>query len=205
VLASPVLCVRRAGAWIVPEGITFADWVHGALPDPPTTADLDYHVSTLFPPVRPHGHLEIRYVDAQPGRRWALPTAVLVALLADPGVTDLAREACEPTQGRWTSAARHGLADRVLARAAATVFALASGQLPAIGAPDWVREDLADMIERQVLRGRSPADDAIPADGPGPADGPSPAEDPNPADPVLAGPAADVLSREPATPEGEPA
>ena len=72
-----------------PSGITFADWIDGALPAPPTTADLDYHVSTLFPPVRPHGHLEVRYVDAQPGRRWALPTAVLVALLSDPATTDL--------------------------------------------------------------------------------------------------------------------
>ena len=44
-----------------------------ALPGPPTVKDLDYHISTLFPPVRPRGHLEIRYVDAQPGRRWALP------------------------------------------------------------------------------------------------------------------------------------
>ena len=65
---------------------------------PPTTADLDYHISTLFPPVRPHGHLEVRYLDAQPGRRWALPAAVLAALLSDPAVTDRARQACEPTR-----------------------------------------------------------------------------------------------------------
>ncbi|HYH29956.1 MAG TPA: ergothioneine biosynthesis glutamate--cysteine ligase EgtA [Pseudonocardia sp.] len=163
VLESPLLCVRRPGGWSVPEGVTFADWVRGApgtsLPGPPTTADLDYHITTLFPPVRPHGHLEVRYVDAQPGRRWALPVAVLVALLSDPATTGRAREACEPAEGRWTSAARHGLSDRVLARAAATVFELALGRLPAVGAPHWVADDVTAMTEQQVLRGRCPADD----------------------------------------------
>lgn len=170
VVQSPVLCVRpREGsaeaAWLVPDHVTFADWIRGALPGPaPTTADLDYHVSTLFPPVRPHGHLEVRYVDAQPGRRWALPTAVLVALLADPSVTEQAMAACEPAEGRWVAGARHGLADPVLARAAATLFALALARLPALGAPTWVTDDLTTMTERQVLRGRCPADDPVPAD-----------------------------------------
>ncbi|OZM78345.1 ergothioneine biosynthesis glutamate--cysteine ligase EgtA [Pseudonocardia sp. MH-G8] len=159
VLDSPLLCVRGAGSWSVPAGITFADWVRGALPAPPTTADLDYHISTLFPPVRPHGHLEVRYVDAQPGHRWALPVTVLVALLSDSSTIERAREACEPAGGRWISAARHGLSDRVLARAAATVFELAIGRLPAVGAPQWVADDLTAMTEQQVLRGRCPADD----------------------------------------------
>lgn len=160
VLHSPVLCVRRRnGAWQVPDGVTFADWIDGALSERPTRSDLDYHVSTLFPPVRPHGHMEIRYIDAQAGRRWALPPAVVAALLSDPETTDLARQMCEPAQGRWVSAARHGLGDRVLARAAAGVFDLACARLPALGAPDWVLEDLVAMTEQQVLRGRCPADD----------------------------------------------
>ncbi len=158
VLDSPVLCVRRPQGWLVPEGVTFADWVRGALPGRPTTADLDYHVSTLFPPVRPHGHLEVRYVDMQAGRGWALPTAVLHALLSDPTVTDRARDACEPARERWVPAARHGLEDRVLAAAAATVFELAVAQLPAVGAPEWLVEDLVAVTERQVLRGLCPAD-----------------------------------------------
>jgi glutamate--cysteine ligase len=159
VLGSPVLCVRHGEDWLVPERMTFAEWIDGAHPVPPTFADLDYHVSTLFPPVRPHGHLEVRYLDGQPGRRWALPLTVLAVLLSDPDITDLAREACEPAQGRWVSAARHGLTDRVLARAAGTVFGLACAQLPALGAPDWVAADLIAMTEQQVLRGRCPADD----------------------------------------------
>ena len=159
VLDSPVLCVRSGEDWLVPERMTFVEWIGGAHPVPPTVADLDYHVSTLFPPVRAHGHLEVRYVDGQAGRRWALPPAVISALLSDPEITDLAREACEPAQGRWVSAARHGLVDRVLARAAGAVFGLACAQLPVLGAPEWVIEDLIAMTEQQVLRGRCPADD----------------------------------------------
>ncbi|HLU59860.1 MAG TPA: ergothioneine biosynthesis glutamate--cysteine ligase EgtA [Pseudonocardia sp.] len=159
VLDTPVLAVRRPGRWLVPRGITFAEWVRGALPEPPTTADLEYHITTLFPPVRPHGHLEVRYVDAQPGRRWALPVAVLVALMSDPATVDQVRAVCAPAAGRWTSGARHGLSDRVLARAAGSVFELALRRLPAVGAPQWVVDDLADMHEHQVLRGRCPADD----------------------------------------------
>jgi glutamate--cysteine ligase len=164
VLHSPVLCVRRPGRdWLVPDRVSFADWIGGELPGRPTVEDLEYHVSTLFPPVRPRGHLEVRYVDAQPGRRWALPVAVLAGLLSDPEVADRAREACEPAAGRWVSAARHGLSDRVLARAAATVFDLARSRQPALDAPDWVVADLDDMIERQVLRGRCPADEPEPS------------------------------------------
>lgn len=161
VLSSPVLLVRSEGAWEVPSGVTFADWINGALPVPPTTADLDYHVSTLFPPVRPRGHLEVRYVDAQPGRRWALPVTVIAALLSDTVITGKAREACEPVQGRWTEAARRGLADQPLARAAATLFELAYDRSTALGAPRWVADDLADMTERLVLRGLCPADCSV--------------------------------------------
>lgn len=165
VLHTPLLCVRGEGSrWTVPRGLTFADWLDGALPTRPTTADLDYHVSTLFPPVRAHGFLEIRYVDAQAGDGWALPTAVLAAVLSDDAAVDRVLEVCAPARGRWVSGARHGLDDRVLARAAAAVFALAADRLPGLGAPAWVRDALADVIERQVLRGRCPADDPAPGD-----------------------------------------
>lgn len=180
VVSTPLLCVRRPeGSWGVPTRVTFADWIDGALSPPPTTADLDYHVTTLFPPVRPHGHVEVRYVDMQAGHGWALPTAVLAALLCDPVITDRALEVCEPAQSRWISAARHGLADRVLARAAAAVFDLACTRLPDVGAPPWLVDALEVMTERYVLQGRCPADDLDgdppPAGAPGAA-GPAPTE-----------------------------
>lgn len=159
VLDAPVLCVREPGPWLVPHGLTFAAWVRERQPRPPTIADLDYHVSTLFPPVRPRGHLEVRYVDMQPGRRWALPVAVLAALLSDPAVIDVVRDACAPTRTRWVSAARHGLADRVLARAATEVFELACERLPDLAAPPWLLDELVAMTERLVRHGLCPADE----------------------------------------------
>jgi len=155
-----LLCVRRDGAaWDAPAGMTFADWVRGALQVPPTTDDLDYHLSTLFPPVRPHGHLEVRYIDAQRGPDWELPLTLLASLLANLSTVDAALAACAPAIGRWTAAARFGLADRTLARCAATVFDLACAGLPAVGAPQEVVARLEEMTERYVLRGRCPADD----------------------------------------------
>ena len=46
--------------------------------------DLAVHMTTLFPPVRPRGWFEVRYLDAQPWRWWPVPMAVLTALLDDP-------------------------------------------------------------------------------------------------------------------------
>ena len=68
----PLMCVRNEGDdWTAPRGATFGDWIDGALDAEigrrPVWADLDYHLSTLFPPVRAVGHLEVRYIDAQPG------------------------------------------------------------------------------------------------------------------------------------------
>ena len=37
------------------------------------------HVSTLFPPVRPRGFLELRVVDAQPGSGWEVAVAMVAA------------------------------------------------------------------------------------------------------------------------------
>jgi glutamate--cysteine ligase len=159
-LDTPLLCRRRpCGSWDVPRGVTFADWLSGALPGPPSTADLDYHLTTLFPPVRPHGHLEVRYLDAQPTGQWLVPVAVVAALLADPAVTSAAREACAPVTGRWLEAARAGLRDARLAAAAIRVFDLACGALAVLDASDGVRLLVEEITERRVNRGRCPADD----------------------------------------------
>lgn len=150
VLAAPLLCVRGDGPdWTPPPGVTFADWLAGALPRPATTDDLDYHVSTLFPPVRPRGYLEIRYLDAQPGREWTTPLAVLAALFADPTTTRAALAAATPVADRWYPAARHGLADRALAAAAASLFDLALAALPELDLPAELHEETSRGIRRR--------------------------------------------------------
>ncbi|WP_433047233.1 ergothioneine biosynthesis glutamate--cysteine ligase EgtA [Dactylosporangium sp. CS-033363] len=147
-LHAKLLCVRRAdGAWNAPAGVTFADWIRGALDTRPTYADLDYHLSTLFPPVRPRGYLEIRYLDTQPGRAWFAPAALLHALLADPGTVSRVLELCEPAAERWVEAARDGMGDPVLARAARAVRELALARL------DLPPDIIADVVEGSTRNG----------------------------------------------------
>lgn len=120
-MAAPVICVRGdSRSWAAPPGLTFAGWMAdpGRVGRRPTFDDLDYHLSTLFPPVRPKGYLEIRYLDAQAGPRWVAAFALLAALMARPSTIDQALELTGASRGRWIEAARDGLADPVLGAAA---------------------------------------------------------------------------------------
>ncbi|GAB3809020.1 hypothetical protein GCM10027605_42740 [Micromonospora zhanjiangensis] len=154
-LSAPLLCVRRSGDdWTVPPGLTFADWMAGALPEPPTVDDLEYHLSTLFPPVRPRGYLEVRYLDAQPADEWIAPVGVLAALLADPTALDAARAACEPVADRWAEAARCGLADPPLARAATAVLDLAVRALDRTDLGPTTRTEIGRIVERRLAAGK---------------------------------------------------
>ena len=131
VLAAPLLCLRRRSAdWAAPPGVTFADWLDGALPDPPTTDDLDYHVSTLFPPVRPRGYLELRYLDAQPGRGGGATRGADRPVRRRRAPCGEAYTIATPVAHRWLDAARHGLADPALGAAAAALLDLALGAMP---------------------------------------------------------------------------
>ncbi|MFD8103433.1 ergothioneine biosynthesis glutamate--cysteine ligase EgtA [Nocardia fluminea] len=129
----PLLCVRCTDAdadWSPPPGATFADWLSGALDDEvgrrPTRADLDYHLTTLFPPVRASGHLEVRYLDTQPGEAWTTPIHLFDALLSTPAVVAEATALAAPTAGEWLTSARCGLLDPQLRRAAVDVLDLAA-------------------------------------------------------------------------------
>ncbi|GBQ02783.1 ergothioneine biosynthesis glutamate--cysteine ligase EgtA [Streptomyces spongiicola] len=172
VLDTPVMCVRAAeGPWPVPEGLAFRDWIRSGKPRPPTRADLEYHLTTLFPPVRPRGHLELRMIDAQPGEAgWMVPLAVTAALFDDPQAAETAYRTVKPlaeTAGPlpaprnplWVGAARHGLADPELHGAAVGCFAVALEALPRLGASKAVQDAVAAFHERHVLPGRCPADD----------------------------------------------
>ncbi|MFJ9815211.1 ergothioneine biosynthesis glutamate--cysteine ligase EgtA [Streptomyces sp. NPDC101151] len=174
VLDAPVMCVRRdRGPWDVPEGLTFREWTRSRSPRPPTRADLDYHLTTLFPPVRPRGHLELRMIDAQPGEDgWIVPLAVTAALFDDPEASERAYRAVKPLAERtmnlpaphnplWTDAARHGLADPELREAAVACFAAALEALPRLGATPSVVDTVAAYQNRYVARGRCPADDLL--------------------------------------------
>ncbi|MEU3984231.1 ergothioneine biosynthesis glutamate--cysteine ligase EgtA [Streptomyces sp. NPDC026672] len=174
VMDSPVMCVRRdGGPWEVPDGLTFRSWTRSGAPRPPTREDLDYHLTTLFPPVRPRGHLELRMIDAQPGEDgWIVPLAVTAALFDDPEAAETAYRAVKPLAERalarpaphnplWLDAARTGLGDPELREAAVLCFGAALRALPRIGATTEVTDAVAAFLDRYVIQGRCPADDLL--------------------------------------------
>ncbi|MFH8369960.1 ergothioneine biosynthesis glutamate--cysteine ligase EgtA [Streptomyces sp. NPDC018031] len=176
VLDAPVMVIRSedGGPWRIPDGLTFRDWIRGGGDcRRPTRADLDYHLTTLFPPVRPRGHLELRMIDAQAGEEgWVVPLAVTAALFDDQQAAESVYRAVKPlaeTAGSgpaprnplWHNAARYGLADPELRAAAALCFAAALDALPRIGASPGIVSAVAEFTDRYVARGRCPADDLL--------------------------------------------
>jgi glutamate--cysteine ligase len=152
---SRLVCVRRSdGDWLAPPGITFGDWIDGALSSRPTFGDLDYHLSTLFPLVRPRGYLEVRYLDAQPRDGWLAPVALLTALFAHESTVDAALALTAGSAGRWLAAARDGLADPVLAAEAPAVLDLACRALAHTDlSPTTIAAVTADVGRRLTAAG----------------------------------------------------
>jgi glutamate--cysteine ligase len=172
-LDAKVMCIPGDdnSDWSAPPDLTFRDWLRGT-PGlrPPTLADLDYHLSTLFPPVRPRGWLELRMTDAQHGDDWIVPTVLAATLLNDPAAADAAYAATEPlcqdarpvpSDDIWLRAARTGLAGTDLAKAARACFAAADSALARPGTPATLRQALADFAEHYPERGRCPAHDQL--------------------------------------------
>lgn len=158
-LKAPVMLVRGADSrrcTAVTEHVPFADWADGrVLLDGrrPTAADLDYHLTTLFPPVRPRGWLEIRYLDSVDDALWPAIVFTLTTLLDDPTSAERAADAVAPVAGAWDVAARVGLADERIHAAARRCVAIAAEQ-----APPSLAEPMAALAAR-VQRGHCPADD----------------------------------------------
>ncbi len=155
-LAAPVMLVRftdDGGAQAVTSRVPFADWAAGRTllgGRRPSVEDLDHHLTTLFPPVRLRGFLEIRYLDASPS--WPALAALATTLIDDPAAADLAAAACLPVQGRWTTAAHRGLADPGLHTAARACLAAGADRVPTTLRP--AVHALAELVET----GRSPGD-----------------------------------------------
>lgn len=150
-LDTPLVCLRRDGDdWSAPSGLSFAEWISGCGPHPPTTDDLEYHLSTMFTPVRPRGYYEVRYIDTQPGSEWVLPVAALIALFHEESTVDEVLELTSPAVGRWLHAARSGLADPDLARTARAVFALACRAMERTDLPEELPRRLAEAVDERL-------------------------------------------------------
>lgn len=165
-LAANTMMIRCVdGRWVgLDEPVPFAKWLaEGHELGWPTDDDLAYHLTTLFPPVRPRGWLELRIFDALPTPFWQVATAVTVALLDDAEAAAVARDAVTGTEDRWLAAAHDGLADPALAGAARRCFAAAADALARAGADGGIRAVVDRYRDRFVERARCPADDLLDA------------------------------------------
>ncbi|HVQ51872.1 MAG TPA: ergothioneine biosynthesis glutamate--cysteine ligase EgtA [Mycobacterium sp.] len=158
-MKAPVMLVHptpEMDAVPITDWVPFADWADGRVllgGRRPTQDDLDYHLTTLFPPVRPRRWLEIRYLDSLPDAVWPAVVFTLVTLLDDPVAADIAAEATEAVATAWDRAAQMGLGDRRLHEAAMRCVQTAAERASA-----ELEESMLQLV-RSVDKGRSPADD----------------------------------------------
>ena len=144
-LDAPVMLVDAGGQLRpVTSRVSFADWLRGTAPfgRRPSMSDLDYHLTTLFPPVRPRGYVEIRCVDALPGRWWPALAAMVATLVDDPVAADEAADLCAPVADAWEAAARQGLDDPAIRSAVTACVEVAARRCSA-----GLRRELEDLAE----------------------------------------------------------
>jgi glutamate--cysteine ligase len=163
-MAAKVMLIRRSPEDFVPvrSGLSFGEWMAtGHELGYPTVSDFEYHLTTLFPPVRPRGWLELRYIDALPDPWWRVPVIVATCLIDDDEASSVAADAAARCQVSWLEAARYGPSHPELAKAAETCFDAALAACGRLG----VDEPTADIVARYrdvyVARHRCPADDRL--------------------------------------------
>jgi glutamate--cysteine ligase len=161
--------LRRTPAGYVTgtPGFRFRDWLQQAdAGNGPTLDDWRYHLTTLFPQVRPRGFLELRAMDTPPLRWRAVPVAVSTALLLDDAACERAIDLLQPSRPQLEKlalvGARGGLADPAVGELARALMALAREALPR--QPEgWCSAKIAADVEAfeylYTARDRCPADD----------------------------------------------
>lgn len=138
---------------------TFGDWVSD---DVATEAQWENHLTTLFPEVRPRGHLELRSIDAVEPTLVGAALVLVAGLVYDP---DSAREAREllgaADEEMLTRAAHCGLRDRALFDRCQALIEIGLRGARALG-PYVIAgaelEEAAGLFAEWTARGRSPAD-----------------------------------------------
>lgn len=147
-----------------PDRLTFGAWLEqGHELGWPTLDDLRYHLTTLFPPVRPKGWFEVRAIDALPTPFWLVAMAVAYGAITHPGARDEVAGVLDRTGADrlWIDAAQLGLAHPALGDAAVACFAAARRALDDLDVSDAVRDVVDAYADRWTNRGRAPADDCL--------------------------------------------
>jgi glutamate--cysteine ligase len=157
-LSAPTILFPLVGG----ESRSFGDWL--SLADP-SLEDWHEHLSTLFPEIRPRGHLEVRSADAIAPEWYAAPLVLLAGILYDPATLRAADDLLgTPDPEVLERSSRDGLHDQSIAGTAADLFQLALSGSRRLGSGYFhlaELEEAAAFFDRYTRRGRSLADELI--------------------------------------------
>ncbi len=162
-LDAPVMFFRAGTDCIVPAApLTLRQWIADGHPvGHPDTDDVAYHLTTLFPPIRPRGWLELRMLDALPHPWWEVAAAITVSLLTD---DDLAAQVAPIVRGGRAlalNAAWWGVHDPAIGGTAIQLLDLVVPELGRLGYSDVLVRDAQRFVEQYTRRGRALADDSL--------------------------------------------
>ncbi|KRC46468.1 hypothetical protein ASE19_21855 [Nocardioides sp. Root79] len=159
-MAAPVFFIQTQGPSSpcgvgVTTGMTFADWFrNGHLLGWPTLDDFRYHLTTLFPPVRPRGWVELRVLDALPPMIRAA-AALAVATASAEGVREEILEHIPSTSDLWLVAARDGLNSERLRAAAVRLADILAANVERVADRDSA-DVLIEFLDTYTRAGLTP-------------------------------------------------
>jgi glutamate--cysteine ligase len=140
----------------------FGEWLTRASP---TGEEWQDHLSTLFPEVRPRGHLELRSADAIAPEWYAAPLALTAGILYDSRALRSAADLLPVADlGLLERAGRLGLHDDAIARTAVDLFELALAGCAGLGPRYFQPSDIEQArayFDRYTRRRRAPADEVL--------------------------------------------
>lgn len=144
-------------AVLQPRGLTFGQWMaNGAEFGWPTVDDFHYHLTTIFPPVRPKGWIEMRMIDALP-RQWRAAAAVTVAIATCGLPARAVLDELPSREYNWTDAARRGMHDAQIQEAAMCLMSLVVNHLHTLDVDAAHADALLEYVSQYTARGTSPS------------------------------------------------
>ncbi|HEX5386546.1 MAG TPA: glutamate-cysteine ligase family protein [Gemmatimonadales bacterium] len=138
----------------------FGEWLCRAEPN---VEDWEAHLTTLFPDVRPRGHLEMRSCDALDPAWYAAPLAFLAGIAYEPRARAAALDVLPaPDLDLLTRAGRFGLHDSTIGSIATDLVAIALDGCAVLG-PRFIHpahlDEARTYFDQYTRRGISPAED----------------------------------------------
>ena len=138
---------------------SFGDW---AIDDDVTEAQWENHLTTLFPEVRPRGHLELRSIDAVEPELVGAAVILVAGLVYDPTSAREARDLIGSADEEMLNRAAHcALRDSALLRGCQALVEIGLRGARALGSgviAEAELEEATDLFARWTGQGRSPAD-----------------------------------------------